>query len=185
MRFALPLFLAFSFLLLAALPANAQDGSKPAVAKDGGSTADAAAKEPAVASATKPAAKAPAPLPVVDPDNPSQIFGFIIEAFKTGKWAWGIGLVFMLLTWILSRKILKDKVPKRVLPWLAISLSMGASIAVSFASGMVWYTALSNGLTIGLAAIGGWEALTKLFKKDPPPAPAVAAEDMASAVANS
>ena len=97
MRFALPLFLAFSFLLLAALPANAQDGSKPAVAKDGGSTADAAAKEPAVASATKPAAKAPAPLPVVDPDNPSQIFGFIIEAFKTGKWAWGIGLVFMLM----------------------------------------------------------------------------------------
>jgi hypothetical protein len=45
---------------------------------------------------------------------------------------------------------------------------MGASIAVSFASGVVWYTAISNGFTVGLAAIGGWEALTKMFKKDLP-----------------
>jgi hypothetical protein len=172
MRFA-SLFLALSVLLVAAIPtdANAQDGSA-VVAKD------AAAAEPAAAPATKKLADADkaAPLPKVDPDNPSQIFGYIIEAFKTGKYAWGFGLIFMLLTWFLSRKVLKDRVPKRVLPWVAVGLSTGTAIAVSFASGVVWYTALSNGFTVGLAAIGGWEALTKMFKKDPPasvtPAPA-------------
>lgn len=170
MRFALPLFLAFSFLLVAAFPANAhaQDGSKPAAAEDGGAAkakADAA-KEPAAGPATKKPAGKKDPLPKVDPNDPMQLLKFIYEAFKTGKYAWAVGLILMLLTWFLSRKILKDRVPKRVLPWLAVGLSVGTSIAVSFASGAMWLEAISGGVTVGLASIGGWEALTKLFDKD-------------------
>lgn len=105
--------------------------------------------------------------PTVDPDDPGAIFGAIVTAFKGGAWAWLIGLVLMLATLVVN-KVLKEKIPKKVLPWLAIGLGVGTNIAMSFASGLYWLEALGNGITMGLAAAGGWSAVGKLIfgKKD-------------------
>ena len=105
--------------------------------------------------------------PTVDPDDPGAIFSAIVSAFKGGAWAWLIGLVLMLATLVIN-KLLKEKIPKKVLPWLAIGLGVGMNIAMSFASGLYWLEALGNGITMGLAAAGGWSAVGKLIfgKKD-------------------
>lgn len=109
-------------------------------------------------------------LPEVDTEDPGQMVGLLIEAFKAGKWAWAVSLILMLLTWLLNR-FLKNAIPKKVVPWVAIGLGVGSNIAMSLATGLKWYEAIGSGFTLGLAAIGGWEAIGKMFKKtDPKPA---------------
>lgn len=100
------------------------------------------------------------PLPAVNSNDPGQIIAFMLQAIKESKWAWLIGLVLMLLTWVFNR-ILKNKIPKKVLPWVAISLGVTTSAMMSFASGMLWYEAIGNGVTLGLAAAGGWSVVGK------------------------
>lgn len=100
------------------------------------------------------------PLPTVNSEDPGEIIKFILQAIKESKWAWLVGLLLMLLTWCVN-KILKNKIPKKVLPWLAISLGVATSIAMSFASGMLWYEAIGNGVSLGLAAAGGWSVVGK------------------------
>jgi uncharacterized membrane protein len=139
--------------------------AKAAPAKAAPAKTAPAVKAPAEKVAATPAAKPkPAPLPKVDPSDPVSQISFIIEAFKTGKWAWGVGLLLMLLTLIFN-KLVKTRIPPKVLPWVAIGLGVGTNIAMSFATGLVWHQTLSNGLSMGLAAVGGWEAIGKLFKK--------------------
>jgi hypothetical protein len=100
-------------------------------------------------------------LPVVDPDDPGAIIKYILQAIKEARWAWLAALILMLLTFILN-KILKNKIPKKVLPWIAIGLGVGTNIAMSFATGLHWLSAIGNGITLGLAAAGGWSAIGKL-----------------------
>jgi hypothetical protein len=145
----------------------------PAAKADAGATAAPVATKAPPAKAA-PAAKAdskPAKLPVVNPEDPVSQINFIIQAFKSGQWAWGIGLILMLLTLIFN-KLVKTRIPKKVMPWIAIGLGVASNIAMSFATGLKWYQALSNGFTMGLAAVGGWEAIGKLFKKSEPAKPA-------------
>lgn len=128
-----------------------------ACAQDGGSALDAAV------TATGAASKAP---PVVNPDDLGGIVNGLIQAVKGGHWAWLVGLIFMVLTWVFNR-ILKNRIPKKALPWIAIGLGVGTNVAMSFASGLVWYQALSNGFSLGLAAAGGWSAIGKyILPKD-------------------
>lgn len=142
----------------------------------------APASAPAEGAATAPAAAAPdAGVPVtmttekaaegaaeaakeVDPEDAGALISALITAFKQGKWAWAVGLILMLLTWLFNR-IFKNRIPKKVVPWVAISLGVASNIAMSIATGMKWFEALGSGFTMGLAAIGGWEALGKMFKK--------------------
>lgn len=100
------------------------------------------------------------PLPAVNPDDPGAMLKFILQAIKEARWAWLVGLVFMLLTFLFN-KILKDRIPKKVLPWIAIGLGVATNVAMSFASGMHWLEAIGNGITLGLAAAGGWSAIGK------------------------
>ena len=104
---------------------------------------------------------------VVIPTEPSAILAMIGTAFKEGQWAWAIGLLFTLLI-VLLRAVpsIKSILPKKVVPWLTIALATGASVATSLALGMNWLGAIGSGLTAGLAAIGGWEAFLKIFKKN-------------------
>jgi len=105
------------------------------------------------------------PLPKVNTEDPIEIVQFIIQAFKDGQWGFAIGLLITLLT-LLFNTILKQRIPKKVVPWVAIGLGIASAVAMSFASGVVWYKAIGSGLTFGLAAIGGWEAFMKMFKKE-------------------
>jgi uncharacterized membrane protein len=102
----------------------------------------------------------PTSLPVVDPDDPGSIIKFIFQAVKESKWAWLVGLLIMFLTWVFN-KLLKEKIPAKVLPWVAIGLGVATNVAMSFASGLIWYEAIANGVSLGLAAAGGWSAIGK------------------------
>lgn len=105
--------------------------------------------------------------PTVNPEDPGAILKLILQAVKEARWAWLAGLILMLLTFLFN-KILQDKIPKKVLPWVAIGLGVATNVAMSFASGMHWLEAIGNGVTLGLTAAGGWSAIGKLIlgKKD-------------------
>lgn len=116
---------------------------------------------PTPASVPAPVAMAPA-IPTVDPEDPGTMLKYIIQAVKESRWAWFVGLLLMLATFIFN-KILKDKIPRKVLPWVAIGLGVGSNVALSFAAGLYWLDAIGNGLSLGLAAAGGWSAVGKLI----------------------
>ncbi len=69
--------------------------------------------------------------------------------------------VLMLLTFLLN-KVFSNKIPKKVLPWLAIGHGVATNITMSIASGLHWLEAIGNGITLGLAAAGGWWAVGML-----------------------
>lgn len=122
----------------------------------------APAPAPALAVAKKDEPKpAPASQPVVpqvDPDDAAAIVKAIINSAKTGKWALLVGFIMMLLTWLASR-LLKDKIPSKVKPWLAIGLSTIAAVSFAIATGVGWLNAIIVGVQTGLTAAGGWSAL--------------------------
>lgn len=161
---------ALATLMAAPLQSAAEPDAAPAaptaaVADAGGAATTApasATKVPATTTddAKKEETKQPTSLPTVDPEKPGEMVSSIFQAIKEGKWAWLVGLIFMLLTWVFN-KLLKEKIPAKALPWVAIGLGVGTNIAMSFATGMVWYEAIGNGVSLGLAAAGGWSALGK------------------------
>lgn len=123
----------------------------------------------AAASVAGPApasAAAPASLPAADPNDPGGIFNLIVQAIRESRWAWLVGLLFMLATWAVNR-LFKERIPKKVLPWVAIGLGVGSNIALCLAGGMAWYEAIGQGISLGMAASGGWSAFGKhLFSKE-------------------
>ena len=130
----------------------------PAYAESGG--------EPAVKAESKAQAEAPTPAAKVPTDPGGMVTG-IIKAIKEGKWAWLAALVLMLLTWAFNR-VLKEIIPKSVIPWVAIALGVLTQIAVNISAGTDILPAIGNGITLGLAASGGWSAIGKhvLKKKE-------------------
>jgi len=118
---------------------------------------DAGVKKPATEPA-KTAAAVPAP-----PQTPAEAVGLvkqIITAVKTGKWAWAVGLILMVLVFLVNR-VLSKKIPPAVLPWLAISLGVLSNVFLAIGMGTPWLDAALGGLTEGLAASGAWSALGK------------------------
>jgi hypothetical protein len=113
------------------------------------------------------------------PETPGEAFSLIkqiINAVKTGKWALLVGLVVMLLTFIVN-KLIKEKIPRNVLPWLAIGLGVIGNTAFALSTGVPWMDAILGGVNHGLVAAGGWSAIGKYLpfmgkKKEPDPAPA-------------
>jgi len=102
----------------------------------------------------------PVVVPPVDPDDIGGILKQILVSAKTGKWALLVGFIIMLLTWLVN-KLLKQKIPANVMPWLAIGLSTIATVAFSLATGVGWLNALIVGFQHGLMAAGGWSAVGK------------------------
>jgi hypothetical protein len=155
----LGLFIAFAFLvgalstlLIASAAYAAPDGGAAAVV-----AIDAAPATPAAGTGT---AVPPASLPAIKDDNPLSLIGAIATAVKGGHWLMVIALVLTILVWVFN-KLLKERLPPKVLPWIAMGLSTLASFFASWALGNPWYTALGSGITVGLAAAGGWSAIMK------------------------
>jgi hypothetical protein len=91
----------------------------------------------------------------------------LVKALESKNWPVGAGFVLMLLVFMANKAGLKDKVGKQAVPAVAIGLAVAASCGIALSSGVAMSTALAQGLAAGLAAIGSWEALFKLFlKKD-------------------
>ena len=129
-----------------------------ALALDAGAAGTAAGAAPDSALALSPASQ-PA-LPTVDANDLGGITKYIVQAIRESRWAWLVGLLFMLATWAVNR-LFKERIPKKVLPWVAIGLGVGTNIALCLAGGMVWYEAIGQGLSLGMAASGGWSAFGK------------------------
>lgn len=119
--------------------------------------------QPAAASQPTPTKLSTNPPAVTPPVDPGDIMGMVKMLIQSGKghqWALFAGLLIMILTWFVDR-ILKNRIPRKVVPWLSVGLSMGSTIAFTLAAGAGWLNAVVAGVHIGLVAIGGWEALGK------------------------
>ena len=66
-----------------------------------------------------------------------------------------------LLVWAFRKAKLLGKVPKRLIPWITIFLAMLGNIVAALAQGVPWHVAVLNGLVMGSAAVGFWEAALK------------------------
>jgi hypothetical protein len=99
-------------------------------------------------------------IPLPAPDDAVGISKNIVDAAKAGKWALMIGFIVMLLTWLANALLLK-KIPRAVMPWLAVGLSVLGQGAFTLASGASWFDAIFGGISMGLVAAGSWSAVGK------------------------
>ena len=148
----------------AATPAPAVKPSAPMAAAAKKAKAKPAAKADAAKPAAKDANKKVAP-DTADPEDPLAMFMGIVKAAKGGQWALLIGFILMLLTWILN-KLLKSKIPPKVLPWVSIGLGVLTQMAMTVAAGSVasvdtWIAAITGGISLGLAGAGSYSAIGK------------------------
>lgn len=125
-----------------------------------------------VAEIPKAAIKEPVVIP--NQESPSEVIKEIGKAVKSKNWLWLVSLVLMLVTF-LFRKALKDRIPAAVTPWIAMLLSGLTTLFTSLSIGIPWFDAVSAALTMGLAAVGGWEFIGKKLFSDKPKASAPAA----------
>lgn len=126
-----------------------------------------------------PGAAALAQAVAPNPEDPNSIIEAIGRAAQSGQWALLAGFVVMLATWAVSKLPgLRDRLPAKALPWLAMGLGVLTNFLISLGSGIKWYQALISGVTQGLLAAGGYSAIGRWMPvvgskpADPaPPAP--------------
>lgn len=168
------------FVLLAPLSVLAQEATAdngtadnaPAVEApaDGNETAVAAPEVPetAVEEAAPAEEVAPPPSPKGEPKDLSDAVETgtnAVKYFKEGDWLLGISAVLMLLVFFLRK--FWTSLPKAWAPWLSVGIGVVGSTASAWAMGEPLVTGLLYGVSAGLGAIGGWEALGKqLLKKE-------------------
>lgn len=98
----------------------------------------------------------------VDPADPMSWVDGIASAAKSSEWSLVTGFALLFLTTILDKVVsryFKKKIPRNVLPWIAICLGILTQIGVFLAMGHHWLYALSGGLVSGLVASGGYSAI--------------------------
>lgn len=152
-----------ALLLLSAVPAFADD---PKPAEPAAAAAVAKPAEPA------PAADVKSDDPVKDAEekiddatktieeNPVESVSAIVQAFKEGRWAAGIGLALMFVIWIL-RKFIWKLIPQKVLPWLTLGLGCTVTVAIELISGIVWWQTLIDGFLASASAMALWSLIFK------------------------
>jgi len=111
--------------------------------------------------------------PAVDSDNLGVLIKGLLESTKAGKWALALAFLMMLATWLVN-KVLKQKIPPNVLPWVSIGLAIATALTTSLSTGEGWLNAVVLGVQAGLMAAGSWSAFGKYLpgigKKTAPPA---------------
>lgn len=180
----IPVLLMASLLFLS--PVILADDAKPATEPAAAVAAPVAtpAAEPAKPAdavgpveAAKPAAAAAAePLPVEG--NEGEYIKALVKAFNAKDWGIFAGLALMILVWVLKKFIWKT-LPVGVLPWVSAGAGVAVAVATGLFTGLIWWRAILNGLTVGAAASGLWSMVgKKIFGKNEPES---AEEEKASA----
>ena len=110
---------------------------------------------------------------VLDPSTPADL-GFvaslveaITQAYQGHSWTLLAGLVLTGIIAGLRAFDVGKKLPDKYVPWFAVGLAVLGSVAVGLQLGQGVVAILTTGLAVGVAAIGGWETIGKLFKKTP------------------
>ena len=147
--------IALSFLLISG-PTFAEPEEAPAEV-----TTEAPAEE-AEAPATEeaPAEEAESEIPE-NLEEAAEEVSLLIKAAKDKNWALVIGLALSLLVFGANRFGLKDKVGGKAVPWVTAGLAVSAVLGAGLSSGVALAECLSQGLVVGVAAIGGWEMIFK------------------------
>ena len=168
-----------TFLLLNAAPAFAQDTPEPeapAAAEPAAEAMTDAGVTPAVPAVTEaPEASEEKPESIPTDADPVDTAEEMVQAVKDGKWLPAGMLLLILCTWLL-RKVAGefDKLSffeSRLGGYVLVFVSATAgSIAASMGAGMEPDLKLFTiAVTVGFAAIGGWETLKDVLgKKDEP-----------------
>jgi hypothetical protein len=100
--------------------------------------------------------------PVVVPDDLAGIIAFFKSTHDSKAYALLFGGLLTVLVRLLTlAKPLAAKLPPEATKYLAMGLAMLGSIATGLLSGVVWYTVIIDGVTVGVAALGGWEFILK------------------------
>ena len=85
----------------------------------------------------------------------------LVHAIEGKQWPLAVGFILMLVVFTLNKVGLKDKVGAKAVPWVALGLAVASTVGVALSSGVAVSTAVIQGVTAGLAAIGSWEGLFK------------------------
>ncbi len=108
------------------------------------------------------AALAQASAPVVVPEDFAGMIAFFKSTHDSKAYALLFGGALTVLVRLLTlAKPLAAKLPPAATKWLAMGLAMLGSISTGLLSGVVWYTVIVDGVTVGVAALGGWEFVLK------------------------
>jgi hypothetical protein len=126
--------------------------------------------EAPAAEAPAPAVEAPAaevaPEAVVPPATDGEaveVAVSMVEAFKAGQIPFGVGFALTLLVYLVSRFGLTAIVSEKVVPILAFLVGAAGSVSAGLLSGVPVLDAIITGVLAGVAAVGGWEAIAKVF----------------------
>jgi hypothetical protein len=107
---------------------------------------------------------------IVDPgqiDSIEQLFGVVgllKKAYSSRRWMLLAALVLTVLVAGVRMFSLGQKLPAELVPWVTLGLAMLTSIALGLQAGKRWDTMLITGVSVGIAAIGGFETFGKLLR---------------------
>lgn len=116
----------------------------------------------------------------ITPEGAFSFFAFFGKAFKHKEWTLVFaGLLTVVVALIRLIEAIDDKLPPGVIPWLTMATAMCTSMAIGLQQHMPLGPVIVTGLTVGVAAVGGWETFGKMARAawqkvmgTKPPAPA-------------
>lgn len=85
----------------------------------------------------------------------------LVKAIQSKNWPVVGGIALMLLVFVANKFGLKDKVGAKAIPWVSLLIGVFATTGMALASGVDVMSAIIQGLSAGLAAVGSWETLFK------------------------
>jgi len=156
----LTIFLSFA---LAQEPA-AEAPAPPSIEAAVEAVAEGAAPEAAPEAAPWAEVEEPA---VEIPESDEEAVGLavlLLQEVQAGNWSAVGALVLMILVFVV-RKYLWTSIAKDHIPFVVIGLGVAGNLGVALYAGADPVGATLSGLSVGLAAIGGWEVLQKYLKK--------------------
>jgi hypothetical protein len=120
--------------------------------------------------AEEPVAVVPAPV-VTPPTTDGEAIEAavsMVEAFKAGQIPFGVGLALTLLVYLVNAVGLQTLVSQKIVPIIAFLVGTAGSIGTGLATGVPVLDAIVTGVLAGVAAVGGWEAIAKVFTSAEP-----------------
>lgn len=107
-------------------------------------------------------ALAQASAPVVVPDDVAGLIKFFQDTHQSKAYALLVGGAITVLVRLLTLlKPLAEKLPPEKTKWLAMGLALLGSAATGLLAGVAWYRVILDGVSAGMAALGGWEFVLK------------------------
>ena len=102
---------------------------------------------------------------ILSADDGLRVLEMLANAFRSGDWALGSGLLLTLVVAVARMLGLSKRLNKAWVPWATAGMAIAASVGVGLQTDQDWWKIVSTGLLVGLTAIGGWETGGKLVKK--------------------